>query len=62
MSKVEPKEDEQVVYVIVKHSSSGTAYHYDENCHAINGDSKLRKSTEEREEVWRDGCGWCTEE
>jgi len=63
MSKVEPKDDgEQVVYVTINNKTSGSAYHYDENCRGIKSDSQLRKSTEERERVWRDGCKWCTEE
>ena len=62
MSKVEPKDEEQVVYVVINNMSSGTMYHYDDECRGIKSDCKLRKSTEEQEKVWRDGCSWCTEE
>lgn len=62
MSKVEPKDEEQVVYVTINNKTSGNVYHYDDNCRSISNDANLRKSTEEQEKVWRDGCSWCTEE
>lgn len=62
MSKAEPKEDDQVVYVVVNNLTSGTKYHYDDQCRGINKGATLRDSTEKQERVWRDGCKWCTEE